>query len=138
MTASITVEDLEKIVNAAKEAPDKPAIESRPDAWQTLTSLEPGTPAVVATINGTDLTVEKGADGSVSATGPISAQTACGLAVASFLFGLGGLAVAALAAANPGGVVISGVFLSAEMLNFSAAFLGAWGTAYGWVSTYVC
>lgn len=57
---------------------------------------------------------------------------------ASLLTGIGGAGLAALAIANPAGLVIGGVFFSASMLNYAALVAGSYAAMVGWLGGILC
>lgn len=84
----------------------------------------------------------EGAEESVSsdpkAIEPMATSCAMATATASILTALGGTALAALAIANPAGVVLGGVFFSASMLNYAALIAGSYSATVGWLGAILC
>lgn len=69
---------------------------------------------------------------------PMASSCAMATATASILTALGGTALAALAIANPAGVVLGGVFFSASMLNYAALIAGSYSATVGWLGAILC
>lgn len=72
------------------------------------------------------------------AVAPAASSCTLATATASILTALGGTAIAALAIANPAGVVLGGVFFSASMLNYAAIIAGSYSATVGWLGAILC